>query len=141
MPKTKSTYMTKEKALAARENMEKFSWVRVEVEKKYISRADRYIDKIDALYDMIVAEGIPRSTCVGAEGDPEMYFCRYCGCDISAKYESAAWIINPIEHPWKIKCPDCGRLFPSNDFEGFYKLCLDLKQTDMIGGGSYKRAH
>lgn len=117
--------MTKEKALAARENMEKFSWVRVEVEKKYISRADRYIDKIDALYDMIVAEGIPRSTCVGAEGDPEMYFCRYCGCDISAKYESAAWIINPIEHPWKIKCPDCGRLFPSNDFEGFYKLGLD----------------
>ncbi len=125
MPKSKSTYMTKEKALAARRNMEKFSWVREEVEKKYISPAGRYIDKIDALYDMVVGEGIPRSTCVGAEGDPDMYLCRYCRCDISAKYEAAAWIHDPFNNPWKIKCPDCGRLFPSNDFESFYKLGLN----------------
>lgn len=125
MSKTKSTYMTKEKARVARENIKKYPWAREEVQEKYISRAERYVDKIDLLYDMVVGEGIPRSTCVGAEGDPDMYFCRYCGCDLGAKYADAAWLHNPFEYPWKIKCPDCGRLFPSNDFGSFYKLGLD----------------
>ncbi|MBQ6845500.1 MAG: heparinase II/III family protein [Oscillospiraceae bacterium] len=125
MSKTKSTYMTKEKARVARENIKKYPWAREEVREKYISRAERYVDKIDLLYDMVIGEGIPRSTCVGAEGDPDMYFCRYCGCDLGAKYADAAWLNNPFEYPWKIKCPDCGRLFPSNDFGSFYKLGLD----------------
>ncbi len=125
MPKTRPTYMTKQKAEIARENLAKFPQAREEIEKQHILSAERYVDKIDLLYDMVVAEGLPRSTCVGAEGDPEMYFCRYCGCDLGAKYEAAAWLHDPFENPWKIKCPDCGRLFPSNDFEGFYKLGLD----------------
>ncbi len=125
MAKTRSTYMTAEKAAAARANIKKFSWARIEIEREHIFRAEKYTDKIDALYDMVVAEGLPRSTCVGAEGDPEMYFCRYCGCNLGAKYEAAAWIHEQFEHPWKIKCPDCGRLFPSNDFESFYKLGLN----------------
>lgn len=117
--------MTKEKAAIARENLRKLPWARKEIEANHIKRADMYVDKIDLLYDMVVGEGIPRSTCVGAEGDPDMYFCRYCGCNLGAKYADAAWIHDPFENPWKIKCPDCGRLFPSNDFAGFYKLGLD----------------
>lgn len=117
--------MTAKKAAAARENIKKFAWAREEVEREHISRAEKYIDKTDALYDMVVAEGIPRSTCVGAEGDPEMYRCRYCGCDLGAKYADAAWLHDPFENPWKIQCPDCKRLFPSNDFAGFYKLGLN----------------
>ncbi|MBR2181002.1 MAG: hypothetical protein IJ949_03830, partial [Oscillospiraceae bacterium] len=27
--------------------------------------------------------------------------------------------------PWKIQCPDCKRLFPSNDFGKFYELGID----------------
>ncbi len=123
--KSCSTYMTAKKATAARENINKYAWARDEIYNKYIKTADLYTDRLEKLYNLIHSEGVPRSVCVGAEGDPDIYKCRYCGKDLSENFGGGLWKSDPLNEPWKIQCPVCGRKFPSNDFEGFYKLGLD----------------
>ena len=122
--KSRASYMTAAEALAARENVKKYSWAKSEAEK-YVKLADVYTDKIDKLYDMISSEGIPRGYGVGGVDDPEMYYCRYCAVDLRLEHGSYSWVHSPLTREWKIQCPDCKRLFPSNDFGSFYKLGLN----------------
>ncbi len=35
------------------------------------------------------------------------------------------WIVNALNHPWKMRCPRCRELFPKNDFGKFYRSGLD----------------
>ena len=53
------------------------------------------------------------------------YTCRYCGTDLRAQYGLYSWIIDPLNEPWKIQCPDCRRKFPSNDFGKYYEAGID----------------
>ncbi len=122
--KGNSTYMTEEEALNARENISKFSWAKSSA-NGYIKAADKWSIVLDTLYDHVIAEGIPRKEEVGHSEDIYVYYCRYCGCDIRAEYGTYAWLLDPLSRPWKIQCPDCKRLFPSNDFESLYKLGLN----------------
>ena len=122
--KNRSSYMTKEKAEAARENYEKYSWARSDVESS-VKKADRYVEKLDQLYNMIHSEGVPRSTGVGAKSDPYSGYCRYCGVKITAEYDIYPWKHSSLANEWKITCPACTRDFPTNDFASFYKLGLN----------------
>ncbi|MBQ7119348.1 MAG: S-layer homology domain-containing protein [Oscillospiraceae bacterium] len=122
--KDKATYYTAEKALAARENAEKYSWARSTIES-YVKRADGYIENLDKIYDLIPSEGIPRTITLGEADDPSSYNCKYCNTDLMVEYGSIPWVHNPTNRPWKIQCPDCKRVFPTNDFESFYKLGLN----------------
>ena len=122
--KSKATIMTAEKAAAARENMSKYDWAKKEAEG-YKRNADAVVDNVDVLYDMIHSEGIPRAANVGYGSDPAIYNCRYCNVDLRAEYSTYPWVHNAIIRPWKIQCPDCKRVFPSNDFGSFYKLGLN----------------
>jgi hypothetical protein len=118
------TIWTEEERANARENIEKYSWA-AEASKGYIDEAERYVKIIDTLYEMVVAEGLPRYYFVGEALDPERFYCRYCKTNIAAKYGLYSWIVDPINDPWKIKCPECRRRFPSNDFGSFYELGKD----------------
>ena len=125
--KTEQTLFTKEMQQNLFENVEKYDWAR-EKQKSVIASADRYVDHYEYIYDHIVGEGVPRGRQNGSQDDPEYYYCRYCGVDIATKYGADgayAYDINVLTRPWKVQCPDCKRLFPSNDFEKFYKLGLD----------------
>ncbi len=122
--KNRASYMTKEKAEAARENAKKYDWAKEEA-KTAISKADSYIANLDLLYDLIASEGIPRGASVGATNDPDLGFCRFCGVKITEKYSAYPWLHNAVSRPWKVQCPDCKRLFPSNDFGSFYELGLN----------------
>ena len=122
--KSKATYMTSEKAAAARANVKKYDWAKSTIQA-YVEEADKYVDKLDVLYDMITSNGVPRGYSIGGEGDPDMYTCRFCNTDIRLEYGSYEWQHNAISRPWRVQCPDCKRLFPSNDFGSFYKLGLN----------------
>ena len=74
---------------------------------------------------MITAHTLPRAYDLVETDDPLIWRCFYCGVDLNYKYGKYAWNIDTINRPWKIQCPDCKRLFPSNDFASFYKLGLD----------------
>ncbi|MBQ2741543.1 MAG: S-layer homology domain-containing protein, partial [Oscillospiraceae bacterium] len=122
--KTEASYMTAEKQSIARENIGKYDWAKATADT-YIKTADKYVDKLDEIYSLIASQEVPRSFSVGAEKDPYMYTCRYCGVNLQEKYGNYPWVHNSIIRPWKIQCPDCKRVFPSNDFESFYKLGLN----------------
>ncbi len=122
--KSHSTYYTEDKKANAIENISKYSWAKSQA-KSTIATADRYVSSLDVLYGLIPSNEIARSSTLGEYGDPEMYRCKYCGCDIQGKYSAYGWLMNAISRPWKIQCPDCKRLFPSNDFGSFYELGLN----------------
>ncbi len=118
------TYYPNDAAEIAAENASKYDWAKSTV-KSAIDAADKYVGMEDFLWELVPAEGIPRSEFVGYRSDPEAYICRYCGVNLAQKYSLFPWIANPFTRKWKVQCPDCKRLFPSNDFESFYELGRD----------------
>lgn len=90
-------------------------------------QAEEMLPKLDTLYDMIVSEGLFRYYLAGPTADPNRTRCRYCGGDIASVNGIYSWSIEPLETPWKVKCPLCSRKFPTNDFGSYYKLGLDQK--------------
>jgi len=121
--KTRPTIYTPEKRAAMMENAQSEQFY--EHTRDTLAKADFYVENIDALYDMVVAEGLPRYYFVGSQRDPDRHLCKYCGTNLWEEYGRYSWLTDPFGHPWKIQCPDCERRFPSNDFAGYYKLGLD----------------
>ncbi|MBQ6697760.1 MAG: Ig-like domain-containing protein, partial [Oscillospiraceae bacterium] len=122
--KSSGSYMTPETVANVRENYKKYDWAETE-NAKTIARADQYVNELDKFYDMIHSNGIPRSIHFGRPGDPYVGCCRYCGTNLTDKYGMYTYGFSPLSRPWKLQCQDCKRLFPSNDFESFYKLGLN----------------
>ena len=126
--KTGSTFYTPERIAAARENIQKYDWAKKDKEN-IVKNADTYLSRAETIYNLIFGEGLPRAYQTGAKDDPDYALCRYCGVNIAAKYGAGngggAFNINIYNNPWKIQCPDCKRLFPSNDFALLYERGLD----------------
>lgn len=123
--KSKASLYTTEKIASARENADLYPWAKA-IKDDAVKRAEKFIDKEEMLWNSVTTQELPRSYYTGYRADPEATICRYCGCDIRAKYGSAyGWIYDAYKEPWKIQCPDCRRKFPSNDFGKFYELGID----------------
>ncbi|MBQ7120163.1 MAG: S-layer homology domain-containing protein, partial [Oscillospiraceae bacterium] len=122
--KTEPTLFTYERRQNAVENAEKYDWAKAEADK-YAKAADRIVENLDTFYDNIPGEGVPRGRQVGAPNDPDYNRCRYCGVNNIAKHGGTGWTINVLNRQWQVQCPDCKRIFPSNDFENFYELGRD----------------
>ncbi len=123
--KTEATYYTTEKRATALENIETYDWAK-SMKKSAEKTADEYISNLDIIYDMIIAEGLPRSIWRGAPSAPNYNICRYCDGGVDNK--GSDFTTNVLTRPWQTQCPECKRLFPSNDFEGFLRLGLDREK-------------
>ena len=143
--KTERTYYTDDKIANATENISKYSWAKTS-KNAAVTRADKHIELgAEFLWNMVTGEGIPRVTMRGMKDDPNIDYCQYCGVNIRPKYGMRQFIVSP-NRPWKVQCPDCKRLFPSNDFEELYELGKDpetgvysvelalQKNAEMFGG-------
>lgn len=117
--KTKSTYYTAEKVAAARENIGKYDWAR-SIKDSAVESADKYVNQAELLWNMVTPQSIPRGILVNSS-----YTCPNCGKDLRSKYGNYPWLIDPVNAPWKVKCPDCGIMLPSNDFKSYYESGLD----------------
>ncbi|MBQ2743975.1 MAG: Ig-like domain-containing protein, partial [Oscillospiraceae bacterium] len=130
--KTKPTVYTSEMRTAALDNIAKYDWAK-KLKKTAVTEADAYLQNLDFIYNHIPGEGIPRANQMALTVSPtEIKFtCPYPSCqvDVREKYHFYGWNVNPVENPWKVQCPECKRLFPSNDFESFYKLGLQPDGT------------
>ncbi|MBE6964962.1 MAG: hypothetical protein E7441_02885 [Ruminococcaceae bacterium] len=144
--KVAASFYTPEKIVAARENVQKYKWAK-ELKDTAVKTADKYLQHVDLIYDSITSDGLPRAFYLCKKDDPEPRYCRYCGCDVWEKYGRYGFKVDPLARAWKVQCPDCKRLFPSNDFESFYKLALNergefdrelgLKRHQEMFGGTY----
>ncbi|MBQ2741523.1 MAG: Ig-like domain-containing protein, partial [Oscillospiraceae bacterium] len=120
--KVERTYFFDDMVENARENVNKYDWAK-SLKKDAVAKAETYIGLgADALWGLVPGEGLPRSLSVGLYKDPTMCICRYCGKDLYGEYGNYPFVVSPLTRPWKVQCPDCKRLFPSNDFESFYEL-------------------
>jgi hypothetical protein len=70
----------------------------------------------DELWDLMFGPTIKRSWMVWSNG-----FCPACKKDVPM-YE---WKMDALGRPWKTQCPECGEIFPKNDFHKFYLSGLD----------------
>ncbi|MBR2181062.1 MAG: hypothetical protein IJ949_04135, partial [Oscillospiraceae bacterium] len=122
--KVKSTFYTEEKVSAARENVKKYDWAK-KIAETATKNADKYLASLDHIYNIIPANTIPRAYDMVEAKDPEIWHCIYCGTDLLKRYGKDCWGIDSINRPWKVQCPECKRLFPSNDFDSYYKNGLD----------------
>ncbi len=125
--KTWRSYYTDEKVENARENITKYTWAR-KSKNTAVANADKYVAMgLDRLWEMVPGEGLARSWMIGYINDPMGYHCPHpdCGVDLRAEYSTYPWIMDPINKPWKITCPNCRKQFPTNDFAKFYELGLD----------------
>ncbi len=120
-------YTLKERE-SAKNNAKKYSWAKSQV-KTAVDNADKYLASFDAIYAMLSPEGIPRCRLARHTYDPNVYFCGHCGFNIGENVSIYGWSADPIARPWKIQCPNCKRLFPSNDFGSFYELGLSESKT------------
>ncbi len=135
--KTEPTLYTDKMRENALDNISKYDWAK-DTQKSAIANAEYWLANYEKLYDTIMYEGIPRAFCFGLHDSPTAaypYECAYCKVDIRnvVGYGSYGWITDPISRPFKVQCPSCKRLFPSNEFDDFYKLGLDQKgQFDRV---------
>ncbi|MDX1359187.1 MAG: hypothetical protein R3232_10180, partial [Clostridia bacterium] len=98
----------------------------IKVNQAAADSAARFIDSTsywletsyDELREMVFSPSLKRSWFVLSDGS-----CPSCGESVPM-YN---WVYDPIDQPWKMKCPHCSGLFPKNDFKAYYDSGLDEK--------------
>ncbi len=123
--KNRRSFYTDKKVAALQRNIERYDWARKEMES-YVKAADELLGKEELLYDMITTQELPRTISISYRfHDNGAQQCLYCEKELYTEYGERPWKMNIFTRPWKIQCPDCQRLFPSNDFGKFYELGID----------------
>ncbi|MBR2180751.1 MAG: Ig-like domain-containing protein, partial [Oscillospiraceae bacterium] len=127
--KTEPTLYTYTMRKNALDNIKKYDWAKSSKETA-VKDAEYWLANYEKVYDTIMYEGIPRAYSIGLHDSPDDfdYKCAYCQEDVRNHASAYGWKTDPLNRPWKIQCPACKRLFPSNDFGRFYELGLDQKR-------------
>ena len=122
--KTERTFYTPDKLQNMRDNIATHDWARA-LKISVIARADRAVAvPCEDLAGWVRPPAIPRAAYVHESGCPK--------CGLAArKYGTYPWIITP-EKPYKVECPSCHSVFPSNDFQAF--LDSGMKDRDLLTG-------
>ena len=82
----------------------------IEAAEPWMSKPD------DELWELMFGPNVTRSWMVWSNGH-----CPACGKDVPM-YN---WEMAAMERPWKVRCPHCAQLFPTNDFKAFHDSGLD----------------
>lgn len=122
-------FYTADKLKNSIENCRKYDWA-IQLKNSTLQKAAVWKNKTDdALWAMVPAQDVPRTidvTLNRAAREPKVSGCLNCGNDLSA-FGNYPYIVTVEKHPWKIECPVCHALFPTNDFEKYYKSGINKK--------------
>ena len=103
-------------AARARANAAKYPWA-AKAAQQLVQRAERWLKySDDQLWAWMFGNTITRSWMVWSNGH-----CPACAKSVPMY----SWRFDPINQPWKARCPHCKALFPKNDFHTFYVSGLD----------------
>lgn len=115
---------TAEKIASMRENLARYDWAR-EVRDRTVAKADKVAVWSDVeLATWVPDPRIPRAIYVHETG------CPNCGLECR-KYGNYPWLISG-DKPWKVECPNCHNIYPSNDFQAF--LETDFQDRSLLTG-------
>lgn len=120
-------FYTAEKINNLRKNCEKYDWAK-EQRKSAIHKAKIWLAKEDAeLWHMIPGQDLPRTIDVTMDRlttGPKVLGCLKCGEKI-LKYGNYPYEPDFENKPWKLTCPSCKVVFPTNDFGKYYESAID----------------
>ncbi len=116
-----------ERVANLRANVEKYDWAASQRDA-YVSSAQHWADMSDEeLWHLIPCQTLPRCidvTMTTRKGGNLKLGCLVCGDDVF-KHGNYPYSPNHFTLPWKLKCPSCGTIFPTNDFAAFYESAID----------------
>jgi len=116
-----SRFVTAEMRANALANVKKYSWAEQE-QTNAISYAESWVKlSDDELWNLVTSQELPRDIHTN-----KTVGCPNCGDGI-VPYGNYPWRHDFWNEPWKIKCPNCGEVYPKNDFYAFYKTALDAQ--------------
>lgn len=116
-----------ERVANLRNNSQKYEWARQQLNAA-VEKAKPWLVKTDEeLWMMVPGQDLPRTIDVGydkfAEGS-KFIGCIVCGDEIF-KYGNYPYNPDFENKPWKLTCPSCGSVFPTNDFGKYYQTAID----------------
>ena len=121
--KQRSRLVTAEMRANAVANAQRYSWAEKE-QQEAIANAGRWVKlSDDELWQMITSQELPRDIHTN-----KTVGCPNCGDGIFP-YGNYPWTYDFWHEPWKLKCPNCGSVYPKNDFSAFYQTALDEHHT------------
>ena len=111
--KIQSVFVPEPLAHIARTRVE--SWA-VRERETIIERARHWAEMSDQdLWELVFTPNLPRAWQVWSSG-----YCLACHGDLP----EYSWRIDGLNRPWKVQCPHCELIFPTNDFGAYYKSGL-----------------
>jgi hypothetical protein len=113
--KTGRNLLSAEQVRQARENVAKLDWAR-----KSLEDAKKSVEWVLAMPDEDLWEFIPPADQPRALNVRFGFDCPVHGKEIFKKGGHYPWIMDR-EHPYQVKCPVGGEVYPSNDFDAWYK--------------------
>ncbi|SKB30585.1 heparinase II/III domain-containing protein [Daejeonella lutea] len=120
-------FYTKEKLSNVQANCNKYDWGK-KLKSDAISKAAFWTDKSDEeLWAMVQGQNLPRTIDVTFDRltkGPKILGCLKCGLDV-LKYGNYPYEPEFEKKPWKLTCPSCKSVFPTNDFAKFFKSAID----------------
>lgn len=129
--KTQRTLRTGANIANARNNIAKFPSAR-KMADDYIKAADKWLEWSDeALLALITPASVPRAFDVGTVGCPK------CGRQLYEKFGTYPWICD-LKKPFKVTCPVDGSVYPTNDYDAWYRSGFTDKKdwdTEFVDDG------
>jgi len=114
--KSCGTFYSREMTEKAKANAEAYPWAAA-MQEEIVERAKPWLAMPDDdLWGLMFGPHISRSWMVWSDG-----FCPACKKDV----KMYTWEMDPWTIPWKVRCPHCKQLFPTNDFEAFHRSGYD----------------
>ncbi len=120
-------HYSEERIANLRDNCRKYEWAKQQL-KAAVEKAKPWLAKSDeTLWMMVPGQDLPRTIDVAydkfAEG-PRFVGCIVCG-DKIFQYGNYPYDPDFENKPWKLTCPSCGSVFPTNDFGKYYQSAID----------------
>jgi hypothetical protein len=118
---------TQQRLSNALANVQKYDWAR-KLCNEAVARAKPWIEKSDReLWAIVPGQNLPR--CIDVtynrlQTPQKLPDCPECGEKILA-YGAYPFILDFEHKPWKLTCPSCGAVFPTNDFGKYYASAID----------------
>ncbi len=116
IPKERSTFFPESLRRRAHQNISRHAWAK-ETARRLVEAAEPWRQMSDdTLWSLMFGPTITRAWHVWSSGH-----CPACKQPVPM-YN---WLIDPLKNAWKVQCPHCKMLFPTNDFEAYYHSGLD----------------
>lgn len=117
---------TRERINYARQNCQRLDWAK-DVKAGVAQAARPWLETSDKdLWEMVPGQDLPRCIDVSWDYnlDPRRVGCPVCGGKIDA-FGNYPYKPDFKDKPWKLTCPSCAAVFPTNDFGKYYRSGID----------------